>query len=785
MGFRGLSFATRNLRIIRWIQPCRVKKTPSGERASGEEQGTRREESVMKKAKSGAKEHRASGKTPDLRAKAERRLAQRPKDLRRIPPEDVQGLLHELQVHQTELEMQNDELRKAQGEIEESRSRLADLFDFAPIPYFTFDGSGMIIEVNFKGAELLGLERAALIGKAFTLFVLAGDRDKFRKHKNDTLRLTSRQRCELKVTRKDGTVLDAVLESIAGKNSSGEVTQVRSALWDVTELSVSKGKIRAEQAFRETIENSIRLGLAAFDYEGRITYANPAFCRMVGWSQEELIGTKPPFPYWPQEERKVITDAFLEVFSHQKTSREYELRFQHRNGRRFDSLVIFSELVDMEGESLGWLASFGDITERKKREEEIRRLNAELEEKVRQRTVALEDTIGELKRAETELQKAWQATDQDRIRLRTILETIPSGVIITEKPDGRISYVNSRGLELYGRKPRRGMKMDPHSLDLKLLRPGEQMFPPEELPARRALLHGETVREEEILIEQQDGQRITVLAQAAPLRNPKGEITGAVGIFHDITLRKRAELEVQKLNEELTLKNLLLEQSNQELDAYASTVSHDLKNPLVIMGNVTGRLIKKYGEEMDDRGKEYLQLLHSTCGRMNELVDALLELARVSKSPLKIEKVDLSGLVESVLSGYREQDPARKVEPSVARGLVCRGDRRLLGAVLENLLSNSWKFTRDRDPARIEFGTLREGPAPAYFIRDNGCGFAVPKDTGGIFLPFQRFHNPEEYPGMGIGLATVNRVIIRHGGKVWLQSAEGKGTTVFFTLPEE
>jgi PAS domain S-box-containing protein len=785
MGFRGLSFATRNLRIIRWIQPCRVKKTPFGEKANGEEQGSRREESVMKKAKPAAKEHRASRKTADLRAKAERRLAQRSKDLRKIPPEDVQGLLHELKVQQVELEMQNDELRKAQEEIEESRSRFVDLFDFAPIPYFTFDRNGMTIEVNFRGAELLGSERAGLIGKPFTYFVVPGDRDKFRKHKNGTLRLTSRQRCQLQVTRKDGTVLDVVLESIAGKDPSGEVTQVRSALWDVTELSASKGKIRAEQAFRETLENSIRLGLAAFDYEGRITYANPAFCRMVGWSREELIGTKPPFPYWPQEERKVITDAFLEVFSHQKTSPEYELRLQHRNGRRFDSLVIFSELVDMEGESLGWLASFGDITERKKREEEIRRLNRELEEKVRRRTAELEDKIAELKKAETEIQKAWQATERDRIRLRTILETIPSGVIITEKPDGRMSYVNSRGLELYGRKPRRGMKMDAHSLDLRLLRPDEQMFPPEELPARRALLHGETVREEEILIEQQDGQRITVLAQAAPLRNPEGEITGAVAIFHDITVRKRAELEVQKLNEELTLKNLLLEQSNQELDAYASTVSHDLKNPLVIMGNVTGRLIKKHGEEMDDKGKEYLHLLHSTCGRMNELVDALLELARVSKSPLKIEKVDLSGLVESFLSDFREKDPIRRVEASVARGLVCRGDRRLLGAVLENLLSNAWKFTRDRDPARIEFGTLREGPAPAYFIRDNGCGFAVPKDTGGIFLPFQRFHNPEEYPGMGIGLATVNRVIIRHGGKVWLESAEGKGTTVFFTLPEE
>jgi PAS domain S-box-containing protein len=575
----------------------------------------------MKKTKSPAKVRGASGKTRNLRAKAGRPLAKRPRDLRKINPGDRQGLLHDLHVHQLELEMQDEQLRSAQEEIDEKQSRFADLFDFAPIPYFTFDGNGAIVEVNFKGAELLGQERQGLIDKPFSYFVVPGDRDKFRKHRNNTLRQTSRQRCELQVTRKDGTVLDVVMESIAGKDSSGEVTQVRSALWDVTELREKDEKIRAEQAFRETIENSIRLGLAAFDYEGRIIYANPAFCRMVGWSREELMGTKPPFPYWPQEERKVITDAFLEVLSGQKKGREYELRFQHRAGRRFDSLVIFSELVDMEGESLGWLASFGDITERKKREEEIRRLNAELEEKVRLRT------------------------------------------------------------------------------------------------------------------------------------------------------------------EELIRKNLHLEWINRELDAYTSTVSHDLKNPLVVMGNLTGRLIKKYGEGMDAKGKEYLQMLHSTCGHMTELVDDLLELSRVSKASLKIEKVDLSGLAELLLSEYREKDPTRVVETTVIPGMACRGDRRLLRSLLDNLFTNAGKFTRDCSPARIEFGTVQEGPDAAHFVRDNGCGFAVPQDMGRIFLPFQRFHSPEEYPGTGIGLATVNRIILRHGGKVWLESAVGKGTTVYFTLP--
>jgi PAS domain S-box-containing protein len=736
----------------------------------------------MKKTKSAAKACRASGKTRDLRAKADCSPAKKPRDLRKIDPEDMQGLPQMLQVRKVEMEIRNEELRKAHAEIEESRSRFVDLFAFAPIPYFTFDGNSTIIEVNLRGAELLGSERQALIDKPFSHFVIPRDRDTFRKHRHETLLRTSRQRCELKIARKDGAVLDVIMESTAGKDSKGDVTQVHSALWDATELREKDEKIRAEHAFRETIENSILLGVVAFDGEGRHIYANPAFCRMVGWSQGELIGAKPPFPYWPQEEKKVITDALLEVFSRQKPTRHYELRFQHRDGRRFDTLVIFSELKDLWGKSLGWLASVGDISDRKKKEDEIRRLNAELEEKVRLRTAELEDKIAEMKQFEMELQRVWGESELDRKWLRTIMETIPSGLVIIEKPDGRISYVNSRGLDLYGRKPKLGMKMDAHSLELKLLRPDGQIFLPQELPASRALLHGETVSGVEVLIEQPDGRRTTVLAHGAPLHNPEGEIIGAVGIFHDITNRKKAELEVQKLNEELTRKNLHLESANRELDAYTSIVSHDLKNPLVVMGNVTDRLIKKYGEEMDAKGKEYLQILHSTSGRMTELVDALLELSRVSKTALKSEKVDLSDLAELLLAEHREKDPDRDVECAVAPGAVCRGDRRLLRSVLDNLLTNAWKFTRDCAPARIEFGTLQEGPDPAYFVRDNGCGFAVPPDMAQVFLPFQRYHSPEEYPGTGIGLATVNRIIVRHGGKVWLESAAGKGTTVYFTL---
>jgi PAS domain S-box-containing protein len=866
--------------------------------------------------KPGEKEQ-AVKRVQDLRAKAERMLSEKKPVVPPVSVEDSAQLIHELRVHQIELQMQNEELREAQKEIEESRSRFVDLFDFAPIPYFTFDGNGVILEANFKGAELLGFDRQALIGKPFGNFVKPPGRDAFRKHRNDALRLTSRQRCELQVKRKDGTVLDVVLESIAGKDSEGDATQVRSAVWDVTELRAKEEIIRAEQTFREAIENSVRLGVVGFDSEGRHIYANPAFCRMVGWSRGELMDQKAPFPYWPGGEKKAISDVFLDVLSHQKRRDSYEFRFQNRKGRPFDVLVIFSELKDLRGEPLGWLASVGDITERKKREEEVRRLNEELEEKVRRRTADLESV-------NKELAKAKEAVDSEHRYLKTILETVPAAVVVAEGSPPRMRFMNRQGLGFYGGEsasleppfelpadklpifrldgtrlrveeypamrallkgeevrgaeivtgspgervisvsasPLRdkkgkilagvgaaiditerkqaederlrlteeiqaerdklqalinsitdevwfadtrgnftlanqsalrefGIDSAPNEIEIEKLAAGLEVYRPdgslrsvEETPPLRAL-RGEVIKNQEEMIKRPaSGELRYREVSSSPVRDADGKIIGSVSVARDVTERKEAENQIRKLNEELNRKNLHLEEAIRELEAYSSTVSHDLKNPLVVMGNVTGRLLKKYGDNLDAKGKEYLDILQSTCGRMTELVDDLLDLSRISKITPKKEKVDLSSLAEAILFEYRQKEPDRQVKVALAGGMVCRADRRLLRVLLDNLLSNACKFTKNCDPARIEIGSIRQEADLVFFVRDNGCGFAVPPDSSQPFAPFQRYHDPGQYPGTGIGLATVSRIILRHGGRVWLESAVGKGTTVYFTLPE-
>jgi signal transduction histidine kinase len=211
-------------------------------------------------------------------------------------------------------------------------------------------------------------------------------------------------------------------------------------------------------------------------------------------------------------------------------------------------------------------------------------------------------------------------------------------------------------------------------------------------------------------------------------------------------------------------------------------VSHDLKNELIVISAFTRRLIKRYLEKLDVKGQEYLKMINSSVENMIALVGDLLELSRVSEAKMKVETLDLSELAWSVLKKYQEKDTKRQVEVVVPKKIEARGDQRLLTVALDNLLNNAWKFTKNSDPARIELGVTRESEEPVFFVRDNGCGFCVPADPEQIFLPFARFHRIEDYPGTGIGLATVKRIISRHGGKIWVESSVGKGTIFYFRL---
>ena len=224
-----------------------------------------------------------------------------------------------------------------------------------------------------------------------------------------------------------------------------------------------------------------------------------------------------------------------------------------------------------------------------------------------------------------------------------------------------------------------------------------------------------------------------------------------------------------------------LADANRELEAFSYSVSHDLRAPLRAIDGFSKALLEDYGERLDAEGKDYLSRVRLASQRMGELIDELLGLSRVTRVSLRPTAVNLSDLARQIRDSYREIDPGRVVEWIIAPGVTARGDPNLLRVVLDNLLGNAWKYTAKHPRARIEFGTFQEEGNTVYFVQDDGAGFD-PAYGSRLFRPFQRLHRPNEFEGHGIGLATVQRIIRRHGGKIWATGAVDKGAKFFFTL---
>jgi len=266
------------------------------------------------------------------------------------------------------------------------------------------------------------------------------------------------------------------------------------------------------------------------------------------------------------------------------------------------------------------------------------------------------------------------------------------------------------------------------------------------------------------------------------------DISGLVQV-EDVTERLRAEARVHALNRTLearvALRTRELSQANQELEAFAYSVSHDLRAPLRAIDGFSRILGEKYADRFDAAGNDYLARVRKAAARMGDLIDALLKMSRLARSELKHETVDLSRYANELIEELRMGEGQRKVEVSIEPGMQVIGDASLLRNLLGNLLGNAWKFTRDRDPARIEFGTQQTaGGVREFYLRDNGTGFPQAY-VDKLFRPFQRLHSVEDFAGHGIGLASVKRIVERHGGTIRAEGREGEGATFYFTLPHD
>ncbi len=494
---------------------------------------------------------------------------------------------------------------------------------------------------------------------------------------------------------------------------------------------VAEALRRANAYNRSLIEASLD-PLVTIAGDGKITDVNSATEKATGRSRQKLIGTDFSDYFTDPEKARA---GYQQVFR-EGAVQDYELELRHRDGRLTPVLYNASVYRDETGEVRGVFAAARDISELKRAAEAARRANA-----------------------------------YNRRLIEASLDPL-----VTISPDGRIADVNRATEKVTGhsREELVGTDFSDYFTDPEKARAGYQQ-----------VFREGAVQDYELEIRHRDGHLTPVLYNAAVYRDEGGNISGVFAAARDITDRKRAEEEVRLLNQTLERRvrerTAELEAANKEMEAFTYSVSHDLRAPLRHVDGFSKLLLESYVAALPVEARHYVERIRHGARRMGLMVDDLLNLTRVGRRELNLQLTGLNSLLEEVRQELETEAEGRKIEWRFGSLPFVECDPALMKQVFANLLANALKFTRPRETAVIEVGAREENHSPAVFVRDNGVGFSM-KYADKLFGVFQRLHRPEDFEGTGVGLATVQRIVQKHGGRVWAESELNRGATFFFTL---
>lgn len=649
------------------------------------------------------------------------------------------SLLHQKDRERRQLDRERNEAlnhaREARAQSEAATARFRGLFETAPDGIVLVNREGRITLANPRVEQMLGYEPEELIGRLVEDVVPDGLQaahvDKRNAFFEAPRLLPMGAGLTLSARRKDGSTLP--VEISLSPLETAEGTQVTAILRDVTE------RARAEQALRESEERLQAIldnappVIYMKDTEGRYLLVNRQFETLFGVDRTQVRG-KSDQEIFPQEFAVRFRANDQEVLE-ADAPEEFEERAPQADGMHTYISVKFP-LRDANGKTYAVCGISTDITERRRMEEELRTSRATFE---------------------------------------GILKGAPDPILIVDA-EGRITLMNDQAEQAFGyrRDELIGQKVEvlvPEQYrQIHVAHRADYMAAPRTRPMGIGL---------DLRAVRKDGSVFPVEISLSPMHTPAGVLVTTV--VRDITTRKQAEEEIRALNRQLERQVAELDAVNKELEAFSYSVSHDLRAPLRGIDGFSQALLEDYGDKIDAVGQDYLRRVRAASQRMAQLIDDLLKLSRATRGEMRVEPVDLSAMARDVAGELRQSQPERAVEFAIADGVRAEGDPRLLRVVLENLLGNAWKFTSKRERARIEFGQMQQDGETVYYIRDNGAGFDM-AFAAQLFRPFQRLHGPTEFPGTGIGLATVQRIVHRHGGRVWAEGEVDKGATVYFTL---
>ena len=631
------------------------------------------------------------------------------------------------------------ERKKTEEKILRSEQRLRLHTEESPLGFLEWDENFYAIEWNTACERIFGYTKEEAIGRPAKNLILPDEvKGLADEIFHNLMNQTGGQHTVNKNITKDGRIIICEWFNTTLVNNEGKAIGVASICNDITERKRMEEAITArEREFRSLAENSPD-NIIRYDNHCRAIYCN----KKIFTTDPEIIIGKTPIELGAggHENDKKYQEYIMQVLNSGKSS-ELELVFQFPNSESQSHLIRFVPERDKEENISGVLAIGQDITERKRTEESLAAREREF------RTLA-ENSPDNIARYDANCKTIYVNRILEKTLRRPaaeILGTVPAEVKFLKEfkqYNEKIVYVLNTG----------------NSTEIDLIYPG--------------------------IGEEKHYFNVRFVAE----HDENNSIVGVLAIGRDVTERYRAEQEIQKLYQELEKRveerTIQLEAANKELEAFAYSVSHDLRAPLRSIDGFSLVLLEDYQEKLNAEGKEYLYRVRLAAQRMSQLIDDLLKLSRVSRTEMNVRSVNLSKMAKKITDNLSRLQPERIAEFVIQPEIIVNGDRRLLDIVLVNLFDNAWKFTSKHQKTCIEFGMMKQEDKTVYFIKDDGAGFDM-NYSQKLFGAFQRFHNTSEFPGTGIGLATVHRIIHRHGGNIWAESEIEKGTTFYFTLREE
>jgi PAS domain S-box-containing protein len=417
---------------------------------------------------------------------------------------------------------------------------------------------------------------------------------------------------------------------------------------------------------------------------------------------------------------------------------------------------------------------------------EIEKTKESLEKRVVERTAELVQANIRLEAEIAERKQAEESLYRERDFIAHIMETSPVGITVVSR-DGQVSFANSQAEKVLGLNKDAITQRTYNAPDWLITDYEGDPFPNEQLPFQRVMSTRQPVHDVQHAIVWPNGRRVFLSINGMPLSNEAGEVESVVCTIEDVTERKRAEGEIRQLNEELEQRvanrTAQLEAANHELEAFAYSVSHDLRAPLRHIDGFIEMLQSKTQTSLDEKSQHYMAMIAESAGQMGKLIDDLLSFSRMGRNEMITGQVDLGELVDEVVHQFETETGKRNVEWDLAALPSVRGDRSMLKIVFTNLISNALKFTRPRARPRIEIGSIQGPNEAVVFVRDNGVGFDM-EYIDKLFGVFQRLHRQEDFEGTGIGACKCQRIINWHGGRTWAEGEVDHSATFYFSLPQ-